>query len=280
MNQTIKSNNPINLPILESEMLNMDQAECPVHHHFFPGIYIREVHLKAGLIAIGHKQKLDHLNIMLSGKVAIIDGGEIKVLEAPLMFMGKPGKKVGYIMEDCVWQNIYSTTETNVDILEETYLDKSEEFLLHNGKKDILSFINSQEDREDYELFLSENGIDEEKVFSESCEEGDMIEMPSSYISLSSVRESSIKGNGLFASTSFNIGDIVAPARLSGYRTVAGRYVNHSKRPNCEWLIDGDNIYLVAKTQIHGCQGGGKGTELTVDYRDSVKIQKHLLGAA
>ena len=34
---------------LEKEMLEMPQADCPVAHHFGPGIYIREVTLPAGI---------------------------------------------------------------------------------------------------------------------------------------------------------------------------------------------------------------------------------------
>ena len=57
---------------LEKEMLGMPQADCPVAHHFGPGIYIREVTLPAGIFAVGHTQRYEHLNIMLTGKVAII----------------------------------------------------------------------------------------------------------------------------------------------------------------------------------------------------------------
>ena len=62
---------------LESHMLEHPQVDCPVVHHFGPGIYVREVHLPKGALALGHAQRYEHLNIMLQGKVAMPspDGG-------------------------------------------------------------------------------------------------------------------------------------------------------------------------------------------------------------
>ena len=80
---------------VEAAMLQMPQAECPVVHHFGPGVYMREVTLKAGTLAIGHAQKKEHLNIVLTGAVSIVDNGQIKTVKAPLIYVGKPGRKVG-----------------------------------------------------------------------------------------------------------------------------------------------------------------------------------------
>jgi SET domain-containing protein len=73
------------------------------------------------------------------------------------------------------------------------------------------------------------------------------------------------------------VGDVIAPARIADNRTVAGRYVNHSKSPNCEYVKwpDGD-IYLVAKTNIQGAKGGEPGDELTVDYRQALNVAGRL----
>lgn len=119
----------IDLDALEAEMLAMPQAETPVVHHFGPGIYVREVTLPAGIIAIGHAQKFEHLNIMLTGAVAMLDeNNQVHFLRAPLIFTGKPGRKVGYVLETCVWQNIFATEERDIPTLEAMFFDKSDNF--------------------------------------------------------------------------------------------------------------------------------------------------------
>ena len=81
---------------MEKFMLELPQAECPVYHHFGPGIYVREVHLPKGIFAIGHAQKYEHLNIVLKGTVLMTgDDGSLKEIRAPMIFTGKPGRKFG-----------------------------------------------------------------------------------------------------------------------------------------------------------------------------------------
>ncbi len=60
------------LDTAEKEMLTYDQAECGVIHRFYPGIYIREVTLPKGILAIGHHQKNEHLNVFLKGRVTML----------------------------------------------------------------------------------------------------------------------------------------------------------------------------------------------------------------
>src|SRR3990167_9320396 len=69
---------------MEQYYLKQDQVECSVIHRFGPGIYIREVHIPAGTFAIGHHQKFEHVNIMLKGRVTILnENGITSKLEAP-----------------------------------------------------------------------------------------------------------------------------------------------------------------------------------------------------
>lgn len=262
---------------LEKEMLEMPQADCPVAHHFGPGIYIREVTLPAGIFAVGHAQRYEHLNIMLTGKVAIVDDGVVRVLEAPMIFTGKPGRKVGYVLETCVWQNVYATNETDIDTLEAHYLDKSETWQVFDKEQSEIAKALRQSDRDDFENVLKESGFDAETVRQQSENKSDQIDMPAPFKAVAQVRDSDIEGKGLFLSWHTPAGQIIAPARIEGKRTPAGRYVNHSKNPNCKYIADdkGD-IYLVAIKDIEGCKGGSKGEELTVDYRQALTLNKEL----
>jgi hypothetical protein len=97
----------IDLEIIEAKMLSEPQVDCPVTHRFGPNIYIREITMPAGMLAIGHTQKFEHMNVVLCGKVAMIDDDKVKIVEGPSTFVGKPGRKIGYVIETCVWQNVF-----------------------------------------------------------------------------------------------------------------------------------------------------------------------------
>lgn len=257
---------------IESAMLEMPQIDCPVAHHFGPGVYIREVTLPAGIIALGHSQRFKHLNILVTGKVAIMDGDKVRVLEAPMIYVGEPGRKAGYVIETCVWQNVYATEETDIDKLEAHFLDKSDTWEKHNDEKLKLVRLSHHEDRVDYEAMLKECGYSEKIARKQSENEKDQMPMPENWASFTSVRESEIQGKGLFLTWPVDEGATIAPARINGLRTSAGRYVNHSKDPNCHYIMTGDVIYLVSMRPISGCVGGNKGEELTVDYRQSLSL--------
>ena len=111
---------------IEAMMLAAPQIDCPVAHHFGHGIYLREVLLPAGTYIMGHAHRHEHMNIMLKGKMAVIVNGEAKVIEGPYIFTGQPGRKFAYIIEDTVFVNAYATEETDVDKLEEMFVEKSD----------------------------------------------------------------------------------------------------------------------------------------------------------
>ena len=124
--QIIEAPLPHPLESVEAAMLEMPQIECPVTHHFGPGIYIREAFLPAGAYVMGHAHKAEHLNVMLKGKMAVIVGGEAQLIEGPCIFTGQAGRKFAYIIEDTVFQNIHPTELTDLDEIEAEFIDKSE----------------------------------------------------------------------------------------------------------------------------------------------------------
>ena len=266
---------PEKLEELESHMLGLPQAECPVVHHFGPGVYIREVTLPAGVIAVGHAQRHDHLNIMLTGSVAIVDGGETKVLRAPMIFVGKPGRKVGYVIETCTWQNVYPNPneERDVDVLESKWLDKSPTWQAHQDAKLLGEVESHQVDRDDFHKLIGQAGFSPEIVRSQSENTDDQIAMPDGFGAKVTIRQSPIEGLGVFLSAPAEVGELIAPARVLGMRTPAGRYTNHSITPNAQFVKDEQGtIWLVANRRIAGCCGGSQGEEVTVDYRQALSL--------
>lgn len=123
-------------------------------------------------------------------------------------------------------------------------------------------------DRADYARFLAEFSLTAEWVAQVSANESDQIAMPSGYCMR--VKPSTIHGLGMFAPCLVPKGEIIAPARVGGKRTPAGRYVNHSATPNAVAQLhmgvpDGD-IALVALRAI------GTGEEVLVDYRQTCRL--------
>ena len=134
----------------EAFSLGYPQVDVNTEHLFEPGVYRRRVTIPAGTFAIGHHQKTRHVNHMISGKVLMLQSdGTTKIIEAPQTFVGAPGRKCGYIIEDVVWDNIYLTDETDVSKLEATYIDKSNLFMNYETYQTHL-------DRIDYKKFIAQ----------------------------------------------------------------------------------------------------------------------------
>jgi len=249
--------------LIEKLILQHNQTECPVIHSFGPGIYIREVTFFKGIFVIGHRQKKEHLNIMLSGKIAMIDEKTLQVNEitAPLRFVGKPGRKMGYVIETCTWLNVYSTDETDIEKLEEMFLDKSDDWKENNREIERLSAIITQSDRDDFQLFLNEvKRTDEEYSLNYA-----KFKEIDGYVQ--TIRDSAIHGKGVFSSLKIKENEIICPVSIDGKLTQFGRYVNHSIYPSCRLKKVGDNVFLKSNCEIPGCIGSTKGTELTINYR-------------
>ena len=265
----VKTGTDLNLEKLETTMLKEQQVECPVYHHFYPGIYMREVHMKAGSFAIGHFQKTEHLNFFLRGKVHFIETDKAsKILTAPMIFMSKPGRKVGLILEDVVWFNIYPTEETDIDKLEETYLSTSIEW-----EEAQVSQVSKMQDIIDYREMLAEYNLTELQVRAESERTEDLISFPEG-VTLVKISNSPIEGKGVFATANIEEGAIIAPGRIDGNRTPAGRYVNHAKEPTATISKTGNLVNFIALKRIQGMTGGQLGDEITINYREAIRLER------
>lgn len=260
---------------LEKKMLEMPQAECSVEHKFGPGVYIREVHFPADTYAIGHEQNFEHMNVFVKGRITIFDNGVAKEIKAPMVFVGKPGRKIGYIHEESIWLNIYPTEEQNIEKLEAKYLTKSNSWMENQVERQNVALLTSSVDKEDYENVLKEFNFTEEVARAQAENPDDMTDLPFGNYKIKT-GFSNIEGTGLFATSKIDSGEIIAPARLSGKRTIAGRYTNHSKTPNAEMISLNNNIYLKSLREISGCRGGQDGEEITIDYRKALRLNYFL----
>jgi hypothetical protein len=244
-------------------MLEMPQADAPVTHIFGNGLYIRETRMSPGA-AVGHYQRYPHMCVLVKGKCTMIQSdGTFKEFSAPMTFIAPPGKKAGYVLEDCIWLNIYATNETDVEKLENYYLDKdySAEFNLVNT-----SILDSILDETEFKRQYSPLGTYR-----------DLIELP--YGSYKMMLYTTPTGHkGLFATASIVAGETICPAKIGNRLTIAGRYVNNSEVPNAEMrLSPNGDVELVAIKKINGNCGGVPAQEITVNYVSDRKEICHSL---
>lgn len=110
---------------LAHELTKFPQVECPVKHHFSPGLYMREIFMPAGAIVIGRVHKTEHFNIIMQGACFIVhDDGSHEELRAPMVFVSKAGvQKVLVIVEDMIWLTTHVTNETDIELIESQIIE-------------------------------------------------------------------------------------------------------------------------------------------------------------
>jgi hypothetical protein len=119
---------------LEGAMLELPQVECPVEHIFGPGLYIRQGVIKAGTLVVGHRHKQAHTNILLRGVMMLATEDGVRRVEAPMVWIAPPGRKVFLVLEDILLQNLYPTELTDPDAIEERFIEKSETWKAHDDE--------------------------------------------------------------------------------------------------------------------------------------------------
>ena len=122
----------------EREMLQLPQVELRVEHHFSYGVYSRTLYIPKGIALTGQIHKYENLNILVKGRMSVSIDGRMQEIEAPLTVVSPPGtKRIAWALEDCIWMTIHGTHETNLDIIEKTFIAHSE--------KEYLEFINAHQ---------------------------------------------------------------------------------------------------------------------------------------
>jgi len=117
--------------INNGELVSQD---CPVIHRFTPGCYLREIFMPAGTRIIGKIHATEHFNILLKGRVTVITAEGSEDIQAPYTFISKAGvQKVVDIHEDCVWQTVHVTNETDLEIIEKQVIVEEYDHLLIDG---------------------------------------------------------------------------------------------------------------------------------------------------
>lgn len=231
----------------------LPQMQCPVSNYFAPGIYVREMFIPAGTVAVGHKHLTEHICSIIHGKIAFLkmDHG-VDYYEAPATFLAATGRKIVYAISDTIVQNVHPNPDNITDMpqLEKLFIDKSGVFEEIEDKSiralDIIDFHKIEYKMPDCEYLPMGN------VFK---------------ISLA-VNHSNIHGRGFFATWPYKKHEYICPWMIGGKYTEAARWVNHAKNPNaCVHKFQKGEMALFAAKNIKGCVGGSPGEEITLNYR-------------
>jgi hypothetical protein len=248
---------------LQENLLQMPQADIVTTHTFKPNIYERAIRIPAWTVLTGAEHKTDYKIRLEKGTIAVNVGDEVKIMTAPCEFEAKAGaQRVGRVFdEEVIWVDIYDNPDNCKDIavLEERLYAVPACGL---GENRVALMI--QNAQNDYNLFVSQLGLDQAQINEIVQIESDLIDMPEGYAV--ELRDSKIHGKGLFATKRFEAGEVICPGRINGKRTPAGRFINHSFDSNVIPTLVGDDINAVAKRIIH------IGEELLVDYRSSMRV--------
>ena len=248
---------------LQENLLQMPQADIVTTHTFKPSIYERAIRIPAWTVLTGAEHKTDYKIRLEKGTIAVNVGDEVKIMTAPCEFDAKAGaQRVGRVFdEEVIWVDIYDNPDNCKDI---AVLEERLYVVPTCGLGENRVALMIQNAQNDYNLFVSQLGLDQAQINEIVQIESDLIDMPEGYAV--ELRDSKIHGKGLFATKRFEAGETICPGRIDGKRTPAGRFINHSFDSNVIPTLVGDDINAVAKRTIHINE------ELLVDYRASMRV--------
>lgn len=105
-----------------------EQVDCPLVHTFTPGLYSRQITMRAGLLVTSETHKTEHQYILLKGVVSVWTEAEGEIIiSAPYHGVTLPGtRRLLYIHEDAIWTCFHSTLLHTVAEIHEDIIEKYE----------------------------------------------------------------------------------------------------------------------------------------------------------
>lgn len=129
---------------LEDALVQLPQVDCPVRHHFGPGVYMREMTIPKGVTAVGAVHRTEHLSIVCGHCLVTTDEG-VKELQGYATVHSRAGaKRAAYALEDTIFTTIHPTTETDLEKLCEMLTETTADQLI-GGKNNRQLLANRKE---------------------------------------------------------------------------------------------------------------------------------------
>ena len=131
---------------LEDVLTHMPQADCPVRHHFAPGVYAREITIPKGVTLVGAIHKIENLAVLSAGKLILAtENGPVEITAPHILTVSPGAKNAAFAVEDSVWTNFFATDETDTAKLVELLTESKECELLGGAENKQLLTSGKQE---------------------------------------------------------------------------------------------------------------------------------------
>lgn len=93
-------------------------------HYFVDGVYLREMHFKAGTFVVGAIHKRRTLTVVSKGKLKILMNTGMQTVSAPQTIVTPPrARRIGLALEDTVAMNICRTNALTVEEAEREWAE-------------------------------------------------------------------------------------------------------------------------------------------------------------
>lgn len=93
-------------------MGRLEQVPLGLRHYFASGVYVREMVIPAGVLAVGKIHRHEHIFVLLSGTLTIITEEGSETLTGPVTRVAPAGtKRCAIAQTDCILQNIHAVGE-------------------------------------------------------------------------------------------------------------------------------------------------------------------------
>jgi hypothetical protein len=105
---------------LEADLAKCPPVDHPETHRFTPGLYSRQILLKAGILCTSKIHRTEHQFIISKGKCRIWSEEKgWETLQAPYHGITKPGtRRALHILEDVIFTTFHATTKTDLAEIE------------------------------------------------------------------------------------------------------------------------------------------------------------------
>jgi hypothetical protein len=124
---------------LKAGLAQLPQYEPETKHHFYGGMYCREVWRDAGVWLVGKVHKKEHFYLVVSGRLLIAgDGEEGREVGPGTLILSKPGTQRAVIsLEPSLCMTFHRTDATTVEEAEAELVEEDPEALYdcHNKVK-------------------------------------------------------------------------------------------------------------------------------------------------
>ena len=244
---------------LEEVMLQYPQVDAGTLNLIHGGMCARTILIPAGNMLTGALTNCDNTCIVCGDITVTTDEGPQRITGYQVIPAKAGTKRVGYTHADTWWTMVWRTDLTDLEAIEDELTCESGMLQSRRGAESV------EHDRNDFALFMREFNLSPEFMLAVANYTDDHAPAPVGTDTLA-LRPSKISGNGSFSTKSHAKGETLAPMRINGMRTPAGRYINHSPKPNAEAFSQGDDLWCRALRDI------GDSEEITLDYRQVVEV--------